>query len=222
MYAASRSPRSARTSSRIASSSRAMSSRSSGVRCSRSVVLMRESPGELEVDLDRARRSADAGADHLAVGALDVAGAQVAHGAGVQAPDAGIADAHAAAVRQQRAGLLAGDQQRCRAVRVDVLAAGQEADATAVARHALRSGDGAEALEMQALRDLRAREARGERVQQARGAARPGLPLAPIRHVPVKLANRPAAGAIVVVLVQEVAAMAGCERSQLHAEDRLL
>src|SRR3954452_12441169 len=205
MYAASRSPRSARTSSRIASSSRAMSSRSSGVRCSRSVVLMRESPGELEVDPNRAGRSGDAGADHLAVGALDVAGAQVAYRAGVQAPDAGVADAHATAVRQQRARLLAGDQQRRRAVRVDVLAAGQEADATAVARHALRGRDRAETLEMQALGNGRAREARSERVEQACGAARPRLPLAPIRHAPIKLAHRPAAGAIVVVLVQHVA-----------------
>src|SRR6188472_3386859 len=98
MYAASRSPRSARTSSRIASSSRAMSSRSSGVRCSRSVVLMSGSPGELEVDLDGARRGRDARADHLAVGAFDVAGTQVAHGAGAQAPDAGVTDAHATAM----------------------------------------------------------------------------------------------------------------------------
>src|SRR3954451_16860535 len=102
MYAASRSPRSARTSSRIASSSRAMSSRLSGVRCSRSVVLMRKSRGELEVVLARARRSGDAGADHLAVGALDVAVAQVAYRAGVEAPDAGDADGPATAVRRQR------------------------------------------------------------------------------------------------------------------------
>src|SRR3954452_19762638 len=98
MYAASRSPRSARASSRIASSSRPMASRSSGVRCSRSVVLMGRVLGELEVDLDGARRGGDAGADHLAVGVLDVAGAQVAYGAGAQAPDARVADAHAAAV----------------------------------------------------------------------------------------------------------------------------
>ena len=101
------------TSSRMASSSRPMSSRSSGVRCSRRWCSWGGVLG-LEVDLDRARGGGDAGADHLAVGVLDVAGAQVAHGAGVQAPDAGVADAHATAVRQQRARLLAGHQQRRR------------------------------------------------------------------------------------------------------------
>ena len=101
------------TSSRMASSSRPMSSRSSGVRC-RGVWCSWGGVLGSEVDLDRARRGGDARADHLAVGVLDVAGAQVAHGAGAQAPDAGVADAHATAVRQQRARLLAGHQQRRR------------------------------------------------------------------------------------------------------------
>src|ERR1700754_4337373 len=99
------------SSSRMASSSRPMSSRSSGVRCSRGAfikwILV------LEVDLDRAGGRGDTRADHLSGGLLDIAGAQVAHGAGAQAPDAGVADAHATAMRKQCAHPLAVHEQWC-------------------------------------------------------------------------------------------------------------
>src|SRR5918994_5710091 len=134
----------------MASSSAPMSSRSSGVRCSRSVVLM-GGVLVLEVDLEGTRRGGDARADRLAVGVLDVARAQVAHGAGAQPPDAGVADAHATAMRQQRTRLLAGHQQRRRPVRLDLLAAGKEADTAPVPAHARCGSDGTEALEVQSL-----------------------------------------------------------------------
>src|SRR5829696_8980357 len=149
------------TSSRMASSSRPMSSRSSGVRCSRNVVLMGWSPGLLEVDLDGARRGGDARANHLVIGVLDVARAQIAHRAGAQAPDARVADAHATAVRQQRSRLLAGHQQRRRPVRLKLLAAREEADTAAVPADARCGGDGPEALKVQTLGDPCALEAFG-------------------------------------------------------------
>src|SRR3954449_11615660 len=184
----------------MASSSPPMCSRSSGVRCSRRVVLIASDPAS-EVDLDAARRGVDAGADHLAVGLLEVAGAKVADGAGAQSPDAGVADAHPAAVRQQRPRPLADYQERRRRVGVGVLAAGEEADAAARAADAGGDGDWPEALEVQALRDASALEAIGQGVQQARRAAGPRLAIAPVGHSPVEVADVPAAIAIVVMPV---------------------
>ena len=127
----------------------------------------------------------------LALGVLDVARAQVAHGAGLQAPDAGVADAHATPVRQQRARLLAGHQQRRGPVGLDLLAAGQEADTAAAAAEVGRGENGPEALEVQLIGDAGALEALAQRVQQAGRAARPGLALTPVGHAPVELARRP-------------------------------
>ena len=108
------------------------------------------------------------------------------------------------------------DQQRGRAVRLDRLAAGQEPDAAAVARRRRR------------------RRPRGGSARAAAARARPRA-----RNASVSASSRPAgphaqvwrsrqsgtrrsssatsqpAGAIVVVLVQRVAAMAGGERAQL-------
>ena len=60
-----------------------------------------------ELDLDRSLGGVDAGADDLALLAVDLAVAQVAHPAGAQLADAGVADALAAAVGQVEARLLA-------------------------------------------------------------------------------------------------------------------
>ena len=87
----------------------------------------------LELDDHVALGRVDAGADHLAVLAVDLAGAQVADLAGAQLADARVADAHAAAVGQLRAGLLAGDEDRRPAVAGGLDVAAQEADLAALA-----------------------------------------------------------------------------------------
>src|SRR3954453_15567960 len=72
----------------------------------------------LELDLHRALGRVDAGADHLALAAGDLARPQVAHLPRAQAPDAGVADAHPAAEGQGGAGLFAGHQDRSAPVRL--------------------------------------------------------------------------------------------------------
>ena len=80
--------------------------RATGASCvAADVTVMRIS---LQVDLDVARCAGDAGLDELARGVVEVAGAQVAHGAGAQSAHACVADAHAASAGQQRSGGLAG------------------------------------------------------------------------------------------------------------------
>ena len=57
-------------------------------------------------DLDRPFGGVDAGADHLSLGPVDLAGAQVPDLAGAEAADAGAADPHPAAEREVGPGLF--------------------------------------------------------------------------------------------------------------------
>src|SRR4051812_15873284 len=69
---------------------------------------------------DAPLRGVDAGADHLAVRAGDLAVAQIADLAGAELADARVADALAAAERQLEPLLLAGDEYRRGAVALDL------------------------------------------------------------------------------------------------------
>src|SRR6476469_3377536 len=81
-----------------------------------------------EFDLDRALGRVDAGADHLAVLAVDVARTQVADPAGAQTPDAGVTDAHSAPKGKRGSGVFSGHEYRLRAVGLGVHAARAEMD----------------------------------------------------------------------------------------------
>src|SRR3954469_25331656 len=101
----------------MASNSRPSCSISSSVRRARGLSIIDSMRSfSLEGDLDGPLGGVDAGADHLARGARDLAGAQVADLAGAELADARVADAHAAAVGQGEPGLLAGDEDRLGAV----------------------------------------------------------------------------------------------------------
>src|SRR5664279_1214114 len=94
MYLRSRSPSSALTSSWMASNSRPRSSICSGVRRVSGLSIrlgMYSSLAGSEFDFDRALGRVDAGADHLALLAMHLAGAQVADLTRAQAPHAGVA-----------------------------------------------------------------------------------------------------------------------------------
>src|SRR4051794_11813554 len=87
----------------------------------------------LEVDFDGAFRRADADADHLPLGAVDISVSQVSHLARAQLAGARVADALAAAVGQVEAALLAGHQDRRAAVGFGLGVAGLEADLASLA-----------------------------------------------------------------------------------------
>src|SRR5215211_7880594 len=109
MYLASRSPRSSLTNSWSSSNSRPSSSSCSalslyrGFSGSASLTMVPLS----EFDLDGPFGGVDAGADRLALVAVDLARPQVADVAFAQRPDAGVADPLPASERQLEAGLLA-------------------------------------------------------------------------------------------------------------------
>ena len=210
------------SSSRMASSSRPMSSRSSGVRCSRKRVHGEESwvrGRSRSGPPPRRRRCAPVWPS--ACWTSPVRRSRTAPE--LQAPDAGVADAHATPVRQQRARLLAGHQQRRRPVgrRPPCRWPGSGRGRRSPPRPAC-GDDGPEALEVQSLGDAGALEALGQRVQQAGRTARPGLALTPVGHAPVELGDVPATVPIVVVLVQRVAVVPAPERAEIAAEDRVL
>src|ERR1019366_5605011 len=120
MYLRSRSPSSALTSSWIASNSRPSSSICSGVRRVSGLSIrlgMCSSLAGSEFDFDSALGRVDTGADHLALLAVYLAGAQVADLARAQPPDARVADALATAERQRRARVLPGHKDWLRPVR---------------------------------------------------------------------------------------------------------
>src|SRR6476620_7499188 len=75
----------------------------------------------------------DAGADGLALVAVDLAGAQVADLALAQRPDARVADALAAAERQLQPRLLAGHEDRRGAVALGLAVGDLERDRAALA-----------------------------------------------------------------------------------------
>src|SRR5947208_11764701 len=114
----------------MASNSRPSSSICSGVRRA-SGLSITATPSQL--DDDAPLRRVDAGADHLALGARDLAVAQVAQLALAELSDARVADALATAVGQVEALILTGDEDRGRAVALDLLLALGEDDAAALA-----------------------------------------------------------------------------------------
>src|SRR4051794_5999779 len=153
MYRRSRSPSSSKTSSWIASNSRPSSSSCSSVRRDSGLSIissMESSVLKSQGDLDGAFGRVHAGADHLALGARDLAGAQVAHLARAELSDAGVADAHAASEGERAARLLAGHEDRLRAVARGLEVRVQELDRAAVAvLGVLAADDGLETLHVQ-------------------------------------------------------------------------
>ena len=144
-----------------------------------------------ELDLDGALGRVDAGANQLAGLAVDAPGAQVAHAARAQAPDAAVADAHAAAEGQLRAGLLAGHEDRLLAVAAALDAA--RAERIVAARAALAVADvlvGLEVLDVQPRGIALALQRALERLQQAGRPAQERLALAPVGAQLVELARR--------------------------------
>src|SRR3954447_21139118 len=183
----------------MASNSRPSSSICSGVSRARGLsisiiwgmrVLGRGSQGQL----DGALGGVDARAHHLPGRAGDLAGAQVAHLAGAQAPDARVADPHAAAVGQRGAGLLPRDEDRRGAVAVRLDAARGQPDRAARAElRVARADDGLEALRVQARRFTLALPVLAERVEEVAVPAREGLAVAPVRAQAVEVGRRHAA-----------------------------
>src|SRR3954469_25349454 len=102
----------------MASNSRPSSSSCSSVRRANGVSIT-AAPSEL--DDDAPLRRVDAGADHLALRAADLAVGQVADPALAELADARVADALTTAVGQVEALFLAGDEDRGRAVAIDLL-----------------------------------------------------------------------------------------------------
>src|SRR3712207_1572399 len=119
----------------MASNSRASSSSCSSLKRASglSIVVDIASSSESEFDLDRALGGVDARAHRLALGPGHLAVAQVAHPAGRERADAGVADALAAAEGQLEPLVLPGDEDRGATVALDLLAALGKADGAALA-----------------------------------------------------------------------------------------
>src|SRR4051794_39607829 len=133
-----------------------------------------------QFDPHRALRSADAGADHLALLAVDLAVAQVADPPGAELSDAGVADALAASERQLEPGLLPGDEDGLRPVGFGLGLARDERDAAALALPPLAEL-GLEALHVEVLQLALSLPMVGQGVEHL---PRPGgerLALAPVR-----------------------------------------
>src|SRR6476661_349189 len=130
MYAASLAPRVAMMRSRMASSSWPRRSTSASDRCAAALGRLRGPPDAartgflgrvvvavmgcfpfLDVQVDGSGGCVDAGLDQLALVAVHLAGAQVAHLAGDERDEAAAADAHAASARHDDAAFLAGVEE---------------------------------------------------------------------------------------------------------------
>src|SRR3954468_6135339 len=156
MYRRSRSPSSSKTSSWMASNSRPSSSICSSVRRASGLSIIVDIGvlfgGVSQSDLDGALWRVDAGADHLALGTGDLAGAQVADLARAQPAHARVTDAHPAAEGQRGARLLTGHQDRLRPVALGLDLAVEEADRAPLAALAVADDvGGLEALHVQAI-----------------------------------------------------------------------
>src|SRR4051795_470346 len=179
----------------MASNSRPSSSICSGVRrasgLSISVVLM----GLLfsELDDDAPLGGVDAGADHLALGAADLAVGQVADLALAELADARVADALATAVGQVEALLLAGDEDRSRAVALDLLLGLREDDAAALALLG-QAELGLEALHVELVAVAVRVPVVEHRVEQLARPGDEGLALAPVGTQLVEVARPQARG----------------------------
>src|SRR3954467_517977 len=132
-----------------------------------------------ELDDDAPLRRVDAGADHLALRAADLAVAQVADLALAELADARVADPLAAAERQVEALLLTGDEDRRRAVALDLLLAVGEHDRAALALLG-QAELGLEALHVQAVAVAVAVPVLEHRVEQLARAGDERLALAPV------------------------------------------
>src|SRR3954447_5856100 len=174
-----------------------------------------------KVDLDRALGRADARADHLALAAVDLPVAQIAHAAGAELADAGVADPLAAAERQLEAGLLAGHEDRRRAVALGLRAGGGERDRAALAL--LAAADlRLETLHEEALGVAVLLPMVDQRVEQVAGPGRERGPITPVRAQLVEVGGLHAAALRGEVDVQPQAVVTVAERAQLPAEDHVL
>src|SRR3954454_15295713 len=231
MYLRSRSPRSSKTSSWIASNSRPSSSICSSVRRARGlsiIVAMAELDSVVvclssESDLDGALGGVDAGAHHLSLAARDLPGAQVADLAGAQLAHARVADAHAASERQRRTGLLARDQDRLRSVAGSLDIAVDEADRPALAAlpvtHGVRR---LEALHVQAVAVAVGLPMLGHRIEHSFGAADERLAARPVRaQLGERVGRQPPVPAGDLQMQAEPGAAPG-QLPELIAEDRVV
>src|SRR3954469_9899107 len=228
MYLRSRSPRSSKTSSWIASNSLPSSSICSSVRRASGlsiIVAMRRvlCRSGSQGDLDGALGRVDAGADHLALAPRDLAGAQIADLAGAELSDTGVADAHPAPERERRAGLLARDQDRLGAVALRLDVAVDEADLAAVT--ALAVADGVrrlEALHVQEIAVAVGVPVLGHRVEHRFGPAHERLAPGPVGTQLGEAFGRQPPVATGDLQVQAEAGAALRQLAQLVAEDRVV
>src|SRR3954452_25267013 len=144
-----------------------------------------------ELDDDAPLRRVDAGADHLAVVAADLAVGQVADPALAELADARVADALATAVGQVEALVLAGDEDGGRAVALDLLLALGEDDAATLALLG-QAELGLEALHVQQVAVAVGVPVVEHRVEQLAGAGDERLALAPVGAHVVEVARRQA------------------------------
>src|SRR5664279_845470 len=226
MYLRSRSPSSALTSSWMASNSRPRSSICSGVRRVSGLSIrlgMYSSLAGSEFDFDRALGRVDAGADHLALLAMHLAGAQVADLTRAQAPHAGVADPHTTAVGQRGTRVLSGHEDRLCPVGLGVDVAVAEADRAAVSRLAVLATEvGLEVLNMQvvAVSELPL-PVLGDRRQHVGWAGKEALALAPIGTQIVEIGVGDTAALSRVLLVQPEARVTPGDVAQLRPENHV-
>src|SRR4051794_30472065 len=225
MYAASRDPRSAMTSARIASSSLPSSSMSSADRCAvgstvffwMTVTVLLGVRGSV-VDAAGSCRGVDAGLDDDAVSLerrRDVAVAQVPHDAFAKREHAAVADAHPATAGHQHAGLLGLVEQRSVAGGLDARTTLGEHHGPAVTGH--QSGE-------PELLGAQLETAVGvvllQRLEQPGGSARQRDALVEVGHQRLDVAH--VEHAVLVVVPRHEPDRTGLvEGGQVAAEDRL-
>src|SRR5947208_5757228 len=174
-----------------------------------------------KVHLDGALRRTDARTDRLPLGAVDLAVPRVAHPAGPQLADAGVADALAATEGQLEPAFLAGHEDRSPAVRFGLGVAGEEGDLAALAF--LREPDlGLEALHLQALAVPLPLPVLLHGVEHVGGAREEGLSLAPVRADAVEVRRGEAPVLARQLQVQAKSLPAPVEVLETGAEDDVL
>src|SRR6476469_939089 len=136
----------------------------------------------LDVQVDGSGGCVDAGLDQLALVAVHLAGAQVAHLAGDERDEAAAADAHAAPAGHHHTALLAGFEEGDVAAHLRLLVRLLERQQATLAAGPLQQ-DGRETLDGQVLVGLVVAVAQpqlGRRVEELRGSAGVCCPLAPV------------------------------------------
>src|SRR6187551_17362 len=173
-------------------------------------------------DLDRSFGRVDAGADHLALAAVDLSGAQIAHLPSAKLADAGVADAHPTAEGKRRAGPLAANQDRRAAVAASLDPALGEAHGASLALAGLAADHRLEALHVQQLAVAVPLPVTAHRVEHLGRAREEGVALAPVWAERVEFARDNPALPASDPQVEVVAPLRALDLPQSTGEDHLV